>query len=245
MATAVENPSIASAKEKAAAILYGNEKNLTSVIAEYQAPVKEEPKTNQTFSSYYAPETFRAERPTQYRPYATIDEPVLAGEPRVLRPFVTAEPVVEIPTAMVEDVAPVAVTSKTVTNVLEADLAEDTEYVVKFKKSTVVAVAAVVTVFVLLTVLFIVNIVSLSTTMAEVNSLLQQEQTLSQEINSALRDSEAAKQTAQNQAQNSGNHLVYQPVNQTVTVPTAEGSATAANGGFFDWLCKALSGLFS
>lgn len=245
MATAVESPSIASAKERAASILYGNEKPVEPVIVEYQSPVKEEPKTEPKFNSYYRAEPVRAKRPTAYRSYEPVYEPTVTQEPRVVRPFLDANEVVakvEVPVPTVET-APVAVASKTVASELDTELETGTQYVVKFKKSTVVAVVAVATVFLLLTVLFIVNIVTLCTTASEINNLMQEEQTLQQELDQALRDSEAARRQVIAQAGNSTSGGTRYVVSTPVTEYTAPTEANI-NGGFFDWLCKALSGLF-
>lgn len=248
MATAVENPSIASAKERAASILYGNEKPVEPVIAEYNVPVKEEPKTEPKFNSYYRAEPIRTKRPTGYRTYEPIYEPTVTQEPRVVRPFLEANEatvVAEVTTPVVEaDAAPVAVTSKAVQSEIDVELEEDTQYVVKFKKSTIVAAAAVAAVFVLLAVLFIVNIVSLCTTMGEINGLMQEEQTLQQELDKVLRDTEEARRQAIAQAggstTNTPRYVVSTPVAEYTTSATANDSS-----GFFDWLCKSLSGLFS
>lgn len=248
MATAVENPSIASAKERAASILYGNEKPVEPVIAEYNVPVKEEPKTEPKFNSYYRAEPIRTKRPTGYRTYEPIYEPTVTQEPRVVRPFLEANEatvVAEVTTPVVEaDAAPVAVTSKAVQSEIDVELEEDTQYVVKFKKSTIVAAAAVAAVFVLLAVLFIVNIVSLCTTMGEINGLMQEEQTLQQELDKVLRDTEEARRQAIAQAggstTNTPRYVVSTPVAEYTTASTAND-----NSGFFDWLCKSLSGLFS
>ncbi len=248
MATAVESPSIASAKERAASILYGNEKPVEPVIAEYNTPVKEEPKTEPKFSSYYHAEPIRTKRPTEYRRYEPVYEPAITQEPRVVRPFLDANEAVATvevaaPTVTTTS-APVAVTSKTVKSEIDAELEADTQYVVKFKKSTIIAVAAVATVFVLLTVLFIVNIVSLCTVGGELSSLQQEEQQLSQELDQALRDSEAARRQA---IANAGSITTTTP-HYVVHTPVAEyaPAVTASdNTGFFNWLCQSLSGLFS
>lgn len=245
MATAVENPSIASAKERAASILYGNEKPVEPVIAEYNVPVKEEPKVEHKFSSYYSAEPIRTKRPTAYRTYEPVYEPTVTAEPRVVRPFVDANEaavVAEVTTPVVE-VAPVAVTSKAVKSEIDVELEEDTQYVVKFKKSTVVAAAAVAAVFVLLTVLFIVNLVSLFTTMGEINGLMQEEQSLQQELDKALRDTEEARRDAIAKAGSSSGSSARFVVSTAVTDYTPAGTANGSSN-FFDWLCKALSALF-
>ena len=246
MATAVESPSIASAKERAASILYGNEKPIEPVIAEYNVPVKEEQKTEPKFSSYYSAEPIRTKRPTGYRTYEPVYEPTVTAEPRVVRPFVDANEtavVAEVSTPVVE-ATPVAVTSKAVKSEIDAELEEDTQYVVKFKKSTIAAAAAVGAVFVLLTVLFIVNLVSLFTTMGEINGLMQEEQTLQQELDKALRDTEEARRQAIAKAGSASTSTARFVVSTPVADYTPSASANGSSG-FFDWLCKALSSLFS
>lgn len=251
MATAVENTSIASARERAASILYGNERPIppvgneykapaaAPVIAEYSVPVKEEPKVKPTLSGYYHIETARAPRPTQFRSYEPVYEPTMGPEPQVVRPVVDGSKVVEE--------APVAVTSKAVKSEIDIELEEDTQYVVRFKTPTIIAAAALAVIFFLMAVLFIVNIVNLSASTAAVNKLLQEEQTLNQSLDQSLSQSAAIKDEVM--AEIDANWDQYQDlsmhqIDPDSVTPYRPSATTGSSGGFFDWVCKALSGLF-
>lgn len=253
MATVVDNTSIASAQERAASILYGNEKPIapvtdeykptaTAMIAEYSVPVKEQRPEKPKLNSYYHVSTARHEpRSTELRSYEPMPEPIATAEPQVIHPFVDAESIA------VEQQAPVAVVQKQVKSEIDIELEEDTQYVVRFKTPTIIAAAALATIFLLMAVLFVVNIVSLSSTAATVNNLLQEEQTLNQELNHAIESNEIAKNEVLTDI-NLGDYqdLPMQPIDPA-TVDNYQPASTSngSSGGLFDWLCKSLSGLFS
>lgn len=256
MATVVDNTSIASAQERAASILYGNEKPIspvtdeykptaTAVIAEYSVPVTERRPEKPTLSGYYHVSTAREDarpRSTELRSYEPMPEPLTSGEPHVIRPIVDPETIAAA--------APVAVAQQQVKSEIDIELEENTQYVVRFKTSTIVAAAALATIFFLMAVLFVVNIVSLSSSAATLNRLQQAESSLNQELDQAIRNNEQAKNDVLNGLDIDNpslyDDLEMQPINpETVDFyqPTVMNSGTG--GGFFDWICKMLSRLFS
>ena len=248
MATAVENPSIASARERAAAILFGNEKPAAPVVAEYSVPVATPASAQPVFTPYQPPETTQPARPTAYRSYlsAVEIEPNAAPAPYTPRPYVNANTVTQTVAAPapVTQSAPVAETSTTVASEIDVELEEDTQYVVKFKPSTIAAVAVVAAIFVLMAVLFIVNIVNLSAASAQIGTLLREEQTLNQQLNQAIHDTEQAKQAALEQLGNHNTPAIEHTISIDESAVYTASTTTNSNGGFFDWLCQTLGHLF-
>ena len=248
MATAVENPSIASARERAAAILFGNEKPTAPVVAEYSVPVAAPTPTQPAFTPYQPPETTPAVHQTTYRSYlaAVESEPNAAPAPYTPRPYVNANTVTQtvVAPAPVTESAPVAETSTTVANDIDVELEEDTQYVVKFKPSTIAAVAVVAAIFVLMAVLFIVNIVNLSAASAQIGTLMREEQTLNQQLNQAIHDTEQAKQAALEQLGGHNAPAIKHTISIDDSAVYTATTTTSSNGGFFDWLCQTLGHLF-
>lgn len=251
MATTVESPGITSAKEEAAAILFGRETTQAQPTA--KTVVKAEPAAPKfpNFASYRDPEPMPA-RPkavdtSAFRPYQNFDEVMVTAEPQVVCPYIDNSDYV--PAAAVTTVTTPATTTKeaaqTVTVVqsaLDTELEEDTQYIVKFKNSTIVAATIVATIFLLLAILFVVNIVNLATISAEVNTMIQESTTLEQ----TLAEGQAALDEARQAAAANGGGAARNPqyvakADSTYTAP----SNTSGSSSFFDWLCHALSRLFN
>ena len=246
----VESPGIASAKEEAAAILFAREPQAVFT------PIPPEPVENQvatpatpdrpTFAQYHIPEPIHAKPidTASFRPYQTFDEVKMASEPQVVRPYINhsgystimasttvATPSVDTNTVPTQTVA--------VQSPLETELEKDTQYVVKFKQSTIVAAAIVASIFLLMSILCIVNIVSLVTTSAQVSALMQESTALHQTLEQEKANLEQARQAATNNQQNTYN-VHHVPSESTYVAPTS----AATNSSFFDWLCHSLSQLF-
>ena len=247
----VESPGIASAKEEAAAILFAREPQTPLV-----APVPPEPievttsaPARPAFAKYHVPEPTYTKPvdTTTFRPYQNFDEVNLTTEPQVVRPYISnsgystmmATTTVATPTVDVKnDVTPnqtVAVQSP-----LDVELEKDTQYVVKFKRSTIAAAAIVASIFLLLSVLCIVNIVSLVTTSAQVSALMQESSALHQTLEQEKANLEQARQTAANNQQANTKDVYYVQAESTYVAPTN----TPTDSSFFDWLCHSLSKLF-
>lgn len=256
MATAVESPGIVSAKEEAAAILFAREPQTPPVMS---APVSEqtvhvhEKTIRPTFAHYHEPETFPA-RPkavdtTALRPYENFDEVAVTVEPQVVRPYIDSSDYLSSAVAATSVATPAPVTtvteaSKTVTAVespLDQKLEEDTQYVVKFKNSTIVAMTIIATIFLLMSVLLVVNIVNLVTMSAEVNALVQESTTLEQTL------SQEQAELNQAQAQAKANATQHTSVQHVARIENGHNVTETApvNSSFFDWLCHSLSRLFS
>lgn len=251
MATAVESPGIVSAKEEAAAILFARETQTPPVMSAHapeQSVHTHEHPVPPTFIRYHEPETMPV-RPkvvdtSALRPYENFDEVEVTAEPQVVRPYIdTTDYPAAVATTSVEVAAPVTTvveTPKTVVKAeseLDTNLEEGTQYVVKFKKSTLVAASIVATIFLLMAVLFVVNIVNLVTMSAEVSALSQETTTLEQSLKQG--------QTELNQTRNSvakGNYEIKYVEAESATAETANATT---NSSFFDWLCHSLSRLFS
>ena len=251
MATTVESPGITSAKEEAAAILFARETQTPPVMS---APAPEQPvrehEYHPVFASYHEPVTITA-RPkavdtTELRPYKTYEEVVAMSEPIVVHPGIdsgdytssvaTTSVVVEEPvTTAVENTKTVAA----VESPLDRELEENTQYVVKFKKSTVAVVSLVASIVLLMAVLLVVNIVNLVTMSAEISALTQESAALEAQLNQGQHELEATRHAANNTNKYTVRYVTketstYQePVNATV------------DSSFFDWLCHSLSRLFS
>lgn len=256
MATAVESPGIVSAKEEAAAILFAHEPQTTPIMtapAPEQVIKKQEP-VRPSFAHYHEPAAMPA-RPkvvdtTALRPYETYEEVAVESEPQVVRPYIDSSEYLTSPVAptTVEVQAPVATVveaPQTVTIVespLDRELEEDTQYVVKFKKSTIAAVSVVASIFLLMTVLFIVNIVSLVTMSAEVSALVQESTTLEKSLADGQANLEKAKATVDAHQSSTAQNVHYVIKNEsTYTEPTV----AKVDSSFFDWLCHSLSRLFN
>ncbi len=258
MATIVESPGITSAKEEVAAILFAREPQATPVMTapapeQLIHPVHEQPKYQPSFARYHEPESMPV-RPkvvdtTALRPYENFDEVSVAQEPQVVRPYIdsseyltsVAATSVAAPTP-VETVAEAPKTVTVVESPLDTQLEEDTQYVVKFKKSTIVAATILATIFLLMSILLVVNIVNLVTMSAEVNALTQESMTLEKSLTENKAKIETAKRTAQRNAP----HYNVQYVNSDeVETAVATAGSTATDTSFFDWLCKSLSRLFN
>ncbi len=251
MATTVESPGIVSAKEEAAAILFARESQTPPVMS---APAPEqtvhghEHLVPPTFIRYHEPETIPA-RPkvvdtSALRPYENFDEVKVTAEPQVVRPYIdSSEYSSAVATTSVEVAAPVTAVAETPTTVVKAEseldtnLEEGTQYVVKFKKSTLVAASIVASIFLLMVVLFVVNIVNLVTMSAEVSALSQETTTLEQTLN---RGKENLAEARSNVAQ--GNYKIQYVEAESATAETANATTDSS---FFDWLCHSLSRLFN
>ena len=248
----VESPGIASAKEEAAAILFARDSlPLTTPAPEpVEAPV-EAPATptRPVFAQYHIPEPTVAKpvNTTSFRPYQNFDEVKLTPEQQVVRPYidnsgystVMASTTVTTPT---EEVTTVSVPTQTVAvqSPLDIELEKDTQYVVKFKQSTIVGAAIVASIFLLLSILCIVNIVSLVTTSAQVTALMQESAALHQTLEQEKANLEEARQAAANNQQQNTYTVHHVPAEGTYVAPTS----TTTNSSFFDWLCHSLSQLF-
>lgn len=251
MATTVESPGIVSAKEEAAAILFAREPQITPVMS---APAPEQPihvheqPVRPTFARYLEPETMPVRpRPVDtstLRPYESYE--TVTAEPQVVRPGLDSndyQPVVAATSVNVET-TPMEAT-KTVTVVespLDMKLEEDTQYVVKFKNSTIVAMTIVATIFMLMAVLFVVNVVNLVTMSAEVNALVQETTTLEQSLAQGQANLEQTRAAVNANSGNSSYQVQY--VTKSASTYTEPAEVTV-NSSFFDWLCHALSRLFN
>lgn len=254
MALTVESPGIISAKEEAAAILYARQPQTSTI----KPVIQEEPEIipsakapRPTFAKYHSPEpqvVNKSSEPVTFRPYKTFDEVKPDFQPQVIRPYIdsseyasavaatsvtTPEPVEEV---VAETTQKVVVKSE-----LDTELEEDTQYVVKFKQSTIVAGTIIASIFLLLSILCIVNIVSLVTTSAQVSALMQESSALHETLNQERDNLERVRQEAINGADESGYKVDYQPSSNLYSAPTN----TAASSSFFDWLCHSLSRIFS
>ena len=256
MALTVESPGIISAKEEAAAILYARQPQTSTikpVVQESQEIIQTAKPARPTFAKYHNPEPTpvinKSVETVTLRPYKTFDEVKTDFQPQVIRPYIdssdylssaVAATTVSTP-AQAENV--VAETAQTVVpqSALDTELEEDTQYVVKFKQSTIVAAAIIASIFLLLSVLCIVNIVSLVTTSAQVNTLMQESTALNETLNDELANLENARQSAVNSVSDAGYKVDYQPSPGIKSVT----ASTTTNSSFFDWLCHALSQLFS
>ena len=239
------------ARERAAEILYGN--NLTkklpsrrqedaTVVAELQVPVKdlqlnkyvEHPTDNkslyevtgdQEFRSYVVPNELTEdslEEQAREVPHMQLQEYVSPGVARAEKRRVDLNR--ESP--------------------LEQDLDKDTAYVVRFKAPTLVVAASVAVTFVLLTVLLIVNIVSLSSSGAGLDALRGEQGYISEQLSSARQDANLAREEALNQI----NYDSYSSIpSGNITTRAAESARPTTNGqqeSFFTKICKFFSNLF-
>lgn len=256
MATAVESPGIVSAKEEAAAILFAREPQTAPemVVPTYEEAVQQhEQPVRPTFASYHEPEIIHA-RPkvvdtTVLRPYETYEEVAVETEPKVVRPYIDSRDYLTSPvtattvevTTPVETVVEAPQTVTVVESPLDKELEEGTQYVVKFKKSTIAAVSVAASFMALMLVLFVVNIVSLVMMSSEVSALTQNAVTLEQ----TLSESRATLEEAQNAAMANGGST--QDVQYVAHITTAAPTSTdvAVDGSFFNWLCQSLSRLFN
>lgn len=255
MATTVESPGIVSAKEEAAAILFAREPQKPSVMtapAPEQSLQAHEKPSRPSFARYHEPEVIHA-RPravdtSALRPYETYEEVAVESEPQVVRPYIDSSDylssaVAPTTVAVQTPVTTVAETPKSVAVVETSPLdiiEEDTEYVVKFKKSTIAAVSIMASIFVLMAVLMIVNIVSLVTTSAEISALAQESTTLQQRLAQDQTDLQG-KQATNNLG--GASHAQY-VAHMEETTATEAGNAQV-DSSFFDWLCHSFSRLFN
>jgi|GEM_PF-2641022 len=258
MATAVESPGIVSAKEEAAAILFARETQTPPVIT---APAPEEPaptvnkQLHPTFAKYHelttVPTHTKAADITELRPYPKFDEATVTEDTQVLRPYIDSSEYITSPvestTVTVQTPTPVITATEapqTVTVVespLDRQLEEDTQYVVKFKNSTIVAATIVATIIMLMAVLMVVNIVSLVTVSAEVSALTQESITLEQSLAEGQANLEQAR-AAVNANAGATHEVQYVAKAESTYV---EPNSAIVNGTFFDWLCHSLSRLFN
>ncbi len=256
MATIVESPGIVSAKEEAAAILFAREPQSTPVMT---APAPEqkvhvhEQLVRPTFARYREPETIPV-RPkvldtTVLRPYENYEEMTTTTVPQIVRPGIDSSeyaPAVASTSITLEapEMATVETTQKVsqVESPLDLQLEEDTQYVVKFKNSTIVALTIVATIFLLMTVLFVVNVVNLVTMSAEVNALVQETTTLEQSLTQGQTELEQIRAEA-----NANSTATPHQVHYVAKVESdyAEPANVTVNSSFFDWLCHSLSRLFN
>ena len=255
MATAVESPGIVSAKEEAAAILFARDTQapvMTAPAPETIVTTAHEKPAQPVFAHYYEPETIvthkKAVDISELRPYPNFDETTVAEDAKVLRTYIDSSeyltsPVesttmtVEAPTTTVAE-APKTTTA--VRSVLDLPLEEDTQYVVKFKKSTIVAVSIVVSIIMLMAVLLVVNIVSLVTVSAEVSALTQESIALEQSLSAGQSNLEQTR-AAVNAHSGTSHQAQYVAKAESTYV---EPNSVVEHGSFFDWLCHALSRLF-
>ncbi len=261
MATTVESPGIASAKEEAAAILFARQPQTPPVTV--TAPILETARTVQAqparpkFASYHEPEPMPA-RPTAvdtstFRPYQNFDQVnVVSAQPQVVRPYIDSSDYLSSAVAATsvtapEPVAPVApvveqpATVTVVSSALDTELEEDTQYVVKFKNSTIVAATIIATIFLLLAVLCVVNIVNLVTASAEVNALWQESTALNQTLNEEQAKLDQVRQEVEASAGSSDHTVHYETFVDSGSATTTN---STVNSSFFDWLCHSLSQLF-
>lgn len=257
MATTVESPGIASAKEEAAAILFARQPQTTPVNStaapEPVVHVVSQP-VAPTFASYHNPEPMparpQAVKTENLRPYEVYEEVKVEVEPQVVRPYIDSSDYLSSAAAVTTVAAPTPTVTtveapKTVVvkqSALDTELEENTQYVVKFKNSTIVAATIVATIFLLMAVLVVVNIVSLVTTAAEVNALWEESNALHQTLTEEKSNVERARQeaTANGGSSNRTVHIV--PMEHSTDTVT---SGSTASHSFFDWLCRALSQLFN
>lgn len=253
MATIVESPGIASAKEEAAAILYAHQPQPTftsHAAPQAQPQIIQTTATRPTLASYREPEPMptvsRPVNTTEFRPYKTFDEVKPVFEPQVIAPYIdnsqyVTSPVAATSVVTAEPVATVAPQTTTVMkSVLDTELEEDTQYIVKFKTSTIVAATIVATIFLLMAVLCIVNVVSLVTTSAQVSALMEESTALHETLDQEMANLEQARQVATDKA-NSVNRETYYVEAESTYTPAV---TTTASSSFFDWLCHSLSRLF-
>ena len=246
--TMVESPGIASAKEEAAAILYAKHSYqpvATPVISEEAERVEAKP-ARPTFTGYRQPEPIYNYKPdtTAFRPYKTFDEIKPTADAQVIRPYIdsndyitSAAATTSVATPVVDVPAVVDASVPTVQSILDTELEENTQYVVKFKRSTVVAAAIIASIFFLMSVLCIVNIASLVSTSAQVGRLLNESSELQQTL------TQKQMEWAEMEQADSGS-VTNQGFNYQTSANAAIGSAETTDTSFFDWLCHSLSRLF-
>ena len=255
MATAIESPGIVSAKEEAAAILFARDTQAPVMSA--PAPEKvvtptREKSPQPIFAHYHEPETVvthkKAVDMSELRPYPNFDETAVAEDTKVLRTYIdsseyltspveTTTMTVEAPTATVAE-APK--TTTVVRSALDMPLEEDTQYVLKFKKSTIVAASIVASIIMLMAVLLVVNIVSLVTVSAEVSALTQESVALEQSLSAGQSNLEQARAAVNAHSGTSHQAQYVAKAESTYVEPNSE----IENSSFFDWMCHALSRLF-
>ena len=255
MAKTVESPGITSAKEEAAAILFAREQQSTPVMTapapEQSVRTVSEPLKYKTFAHYHEPEAMPVVRPqtldtTALRPYQNFDETPAVNDPQVVRPYIDSSEYLSsavAATSMSTTTPEATVTQDTnsvavVESPLDTKLEEGVQYVVKFKKSTIIAASILASIFLLMTVLFVVNIVNLVTMSAEVNALTQETVQLEQQLQNG--------QVAINQEKssiNNASHTTTRAVSYESTYQ--QPNQTSTDSSFFDWLCHSLSRLFS
>lgn len=261
MATAVESPGIVSAKEEAAAILFARQPQISPVIP---SPTPEQPnQVTQTqskypsFASYHDPEPMPS-RPQKIKvdhlqPYQVYDEVEVTTEPQVIRPYIDSSNYLSSAVAATSITTPEVTPSPEITSQpaktavtvikspLDVELEEDTQYVVKFKTSTIVAATIVATIFLLMSILCVVNIVNLVTMAGEISALQSESSALQQTLTEEKNHVEEARQNAIANGSNANYEVHYVPKTEhTYTAPTD----STTNSSFFDWLCHALSQLF-
>ncbi len=254
MATIVESPGITSAKEEAAAILFAREPQVTPVMTapapEQSVRTVSEPTKYQTFARYHEPESMSVTRPqvvdtTSLRPYQNFDEVPATNEPQVVRPYIDSSEYLSSAVAATSVTATspeeaVEETTKSVAVVespLDTKLEEGVQYVVKFKKSTIVAATILASIFLLMTILFVVNIVNLVTMSAEVNALTQETTALEKSLSEEQRNLAKARKNV------SANSSTAYEVSYESTY--SQPNQTTVDSSFFDWLCHSLSRLFN
>ena len=239
MAITVESPGIISAKEPVV--------QDESEIIQTAKPVRPD------FVKYHNPEAIKTTNKSvgtvTFRPYKSFDEVKNDFQPQVIRPYIDSSEYLASAVATttvnttdtIENVNNEALQTVAVKSALDTELEEDTQYVVKFKQSTIVAATIIASIFLLLSVLCIVNIVSLVTTSAQVNALMQESSALHETLNQERVNLEHARQEAISSISETGYKVEYQPSEYINTT-----SATSiTHSSFFDWLCHSLSRLFS
>jgi len=256
MAITVESPGIISAKEEAAAILYARQPQTSTikpVVQDESEIIQAAKPVRPTFVKYHNPEatktTNKSVGTVTFRPYKSFDEVKNDFQPQVIRPYIDSSEYLASAVATttvnatdtIENVNNEALQTVAVKSALDTELEEDTQYVVKFKQSTIVAATIIASIFLLLSVLCIVNIVSLVTTSAQVNALMQESSALHETLNQERVNLEHARQEAISSISETGYKVEYQPSEYINTT-----SATSiTHSSFFDWLCHSLSRLFS
>ncbi len=258
MATTVESPGIISAKEEAAAILYAREPQTTIAKPVVEESVDILPRESgakasvrPTFATYHNPEPMPVQRPVekvQFKPYKSFDEVKVATEPQVIRPYIDSSDYLTSAVATTSVTTPVATetvaqevaTVAAPTSIFDTELEENTQYVVKFKNSTIVAATIIATIFLLMSILCVVNIVSLFSTSTQVNALMEESTALHQTLNQEKNNLEKARQAVDNDLQ-TNNHNVHYVASES----SAAISTTNEASSFFDWLCHSLSNFFS
>jgi hypothetical protein len=227
------------AKERAAAILYGTDKDYpdtrwreeAAAKNQTQAKYEQDRAAEQIVAEYSVPIREEIKTPQAFKPYRIHIEQHHAAEPHVVHP-----------------VAGTNVNIKTnKASALDADLEDNAKYVVRFKASTVVTAAAAAVVLVLLAVLFIVNAVNIAATNAELDRLTEQHTEIAAELDNATNAANAAKDNTIKDIENNLGSFTDIPAGKLPAdkvIPYQPPVDLESSTNFFDIICKFLSKLF-